>query len=411
MNKKILLVVLLYTQVLFSVRAQSTKIKPVDKEEVYMVVGAFEKKSNAINFKNHLLETGGNPSICYSDETKFYYVYLKTYNSKEEAKSQVSMIRTNTPFSGAWVLAFTTDPEITTTNEVTMNEHREAIVDGNMEIINEEVVKEIIPDIPVKEKEVKVIEEPIIIESFEDAKNEKNQYKMIFKTYNRLTNAPVNGKVDIIDPDRAKLVRSVDSNELAYINEPHNQSNALQFITEIFGFKKSQLDLKLSDDINGASDAFLTLSGDTMLIDFPLIRYKKGDAAIMYNVFFYKDAAIMKPESQFEVNSLLEMLQENPTRRVLISGHTNGNASGNLIEIDSEVKEYFSLSSATKEGRGSAKKLSLKRAEIIRRYLVDNGIAESRMEVKGWGGTKPLYDKFDRLAAKNVRVEVEILED
>ena len=409
MKKNILLLVLFNTLVLFSSIAQSNQIKPVSKG-VYMVVGAFQKKSNAINFKNNLQQSGSNPSICYSDETLFYYVYLKTYDSKEEAKSQVSMIRTNTPFDGAWVLAFPSESEPTTT--VTINEHKGAIVEGNMEDVNEEevevaVTEEIIPALPIPEKPKEVVEAPVII-TLEDAKTDKNQYKMIFHTYNSLTDESVGGKVDIIDPDRLKLVRSVDANELSYINEPHNQSNSLQFIAEIFGYKKAQLDLNLND---GISEPFLTVVGDTMVLDFPLIRYRKGDVAIMYNVFFYKDAAIMKPESQFEVNSLLEMLEENPTRKVLISGHTNGNSSGTLIEIGDDVKEYFSLSSATKEGHGSAKKLSLKRAEIIRRYMVDNGIEESRMEVKGWGGSKPLYDKFDRLAAKNVRVEVEILQD
>ena len=31
----------------------------------------------------------------------------------------------------------------------------------------------------------------------------------------------------------------------------------------------------------------------------------------MYNVFFFKDAAVMRPESRYEITSLLEMLKEN----------------------------------------------------------------------------------------------------
>ena len=67
--------------------------------------------------------------------------------------------------------------------------------------------------------------------------------------------------------------------------------------------------------------------------------------------------------------------------------------------------------SDTKEGRGSAKKLSEERAKVIREYLTNEGISEERMEIKAWGGKRPLYDKHHSLAQSNVRVEVEIIEN
>jgi len=33
------------------------------------------------------------------------------------------------------------------------------------------------------------------------------------------------------------------------------------------------------------------------------------------------------------------------------------------------------------------------------------------MEVKAWGGKKPIHDKMSQRAQENVRVEIEILED
>ena len=62
------------------------------------------------------------------------------------------------------------------------------------------------------------------------------------------------------------------------------------------------------------------------------------------------------------------------------------------------------------ENSGTAKELSLQRAHVIKDYLITFGIAEDRMEVIGWGGKKPIYDKMDKLAIKNVRVEIEILD-
>jgi outer membrane protein OmpA-like peptidoglycan-associated protein len=52
----------------------------------------------------------------------------------------------------------------------------------------------------------------------------------------------------------------------------------------------------------------------------------------------------------------------------------------------------------------------MQRAEVIKNYLISFGLEASRMEVIGWGGKKPIYDKMDKLAVKNVRVEIEILE-
>ena len=58
---------------------------------------------------------------------------------------------------------------------------------------------------------------------------------------------------------------------------------------------------------------------------------------------------------------------------------------------------------------GSAKELSESRAQVIKDYLVANGIDAARMEVKAWGGKRPIFDKKGANAKKNIRVEVEVL--
>jgi outer membrane protein OmpA-like peptidoglycan-associated protein len=144
-------------------------------------------------------------------------------------------------------------------------------------------------------------------------------------------------------------------------------------------------------------------------VPFELVRLQKGDIAVMYNVYFFKDAAVMRPESRFEVNSLLEMLKENPKYRIRIHGHTNGGSHGKIISMG-EGKNFFSLT-GSREGFGSAKKLSEERARVIHTYLTENGIAAHRTHVKAWGGKRPIQDKHSTRASENVRVEIEILED
>jgi outer membrane protein OmpA-like peptidoglycan-associated protein len=118
----------------------------------------------------------------------------------------------------------------------------------------------------------------------------------------------------------------------------------------------------------------------------------------------------MRPESRYEVNSLLEMLTENPKYKIRIHGHTNGNSNGKIISMG-DSKEFFALTRDNKEGHGSAKKLSEERAILIQNYLISNGVEASRTEVKAWGGKQPIYDVDHAAAQANVRVEIEILDN
>jgi outer membrane protein OmpA-like peptidoglycan-associated protein len=57
------------------------------------------------------------------------------------------------------------------------------------------------------------------------------------------------------------------------------------------------------------------------------------------------------------------------------------------------------------------KELSEARAQAIKGWLVANGIADNRISIKAWGGNRMLHDKNSNNARRNVRVEVEVLED
>lgn len=115
----------------------------------------------------------------------------------------------------------------------------------------------------------------------------------------------------------------------------------------------------------------------------------------------------MMPESKYELNNLLQLLQDNPNYKIKLHGHTNGNYHGRIIKMGPS-KNFFSIAVDDVTTMGSAKQLSYARAEVIKEWLVSQGIDESRVEVKAWGGKKPLFDKHSANARKNVRVEVEV---
>ncbi len=407
MKKYFLLAIIFNALLITSCFSQSSQIMSLNKG-IYLVVGSFQNKSNALNFRNKLEKSGRDASISFSDQTLFYYVHIKTFDTVDEAILTVKPTREKTPFKDAWALVYSIDAGMTAISSIPIKNEQSTDSIAPNSIIETNIVSPAILSSDIIDQSLQLEKVELEKYNIERVKNEKDQYLFYFNTFNFVTNAKVNGKINLIDPVRLKLIRQVNAHKAELVNNPHNQDNKVQFIAEIFGYKKAQHDVNLVSELSEEEKKYITISGDTVLMDFPLKRHDKGDVIVMYNVFFYKDAAIMKSESKFELNSLLEMLKELPDYKIQISGHTNGNASGKIIEIDNEIPEYFSLSQATKEKNGSAKKLSLKRAEIIQKYLLNNGIDPNRMEVKGWGGKKPLYDKFDRLASKNVRVEIEI---
>ncbi len=235
--------------------------------------------------------------------------------------------------------------------------------------------------------------------------------KMYFNTYRRGNFKEVAGRIEVINPDRIQRFAFKEAHQVIGIPESINRSGDISLICEIFGFKKIQHDFNMKDPMKERSDPFLTYEDSILVVDFELKRLTAGDLVTMYNVYFFKDAAIMRPESKYELKQLLAMLKENDDYKISVQGHTNGNNAGPIIELEPGSTDYFSQQAKKKEGSGSAKKLSEKRAEVIRNYLITSGISGDRIESKGFGGRKSIYEKFDPLAYKNVRVEIQILAD
>ena len=144
-------------------------------------------------------------------------------------------------------------------------------------------------------------------------------------------------------------------------------------------------------------------------VEKKVMSTKKGGMEKLDYIFFYRDASVLRPESRFAVDKLLQLLREKPKTEIRIHGHTNGNESGKIIKRSSDKADFFSLTN-TVEDYGSAKELSELRANAIRDYLVANGIDKKRMSVKAWGGKKPLVNEDSDKAETNVRVEIEVVQ-
>jgi OOP family OmpA-OmpF porin len=100
--------------------------------------------------------------------------------------------------------------------------------------------------------------------------------------------------------------------------------------------------------------------------------------------YFDFNKAKLKPEGEQQLEVVVRELNANPTIRVLIEGHTDSIGS-----------------------HAYNQKLSERRADAVRDYMVSHGIDPSRITTKGWGETKPVAsNRTEEGRAQNRRVEL-----
>lgn len=110
----------------------------------------------------------------------------------------------------------------------------------------------------------------------------------------------------------------------------------------------------------------------------------RGATVTLPNLYFTQSTASLLPTSRPILDSLARTLRTQPTLRLEIAGHTD-----NVGEPTLNVR------------------LSERRAQVVRRYLVQQGIDSARLVARGYGGTRPVVDNRDpQQRARNRRVEV-----
>ncbi len=126
-----------------------------------------------------------------------------------------------------------------------------------------------------------------------------------------------------------------------------------------------------------------------------------GDRLILNQVFFYNNTYAFKPGAKDELDQLVDFLNNNPTVEVEIQGHTANNTE------DIRPDPNFKGQGKEWNFKGSALKLSEKRAVAVKDYLIEKGILKKRLSAKGYGDTMkrvPDAKTFEDFE-KNMRVE------
>lgn len=363
----------------------------------YVVVGSFKVAENAMRFNEFLIQRSYSSAYVYSNRSNIYYVHLGVHQQKEKAINDVTQIRSIPLFSDAWVKYVPNEESIDNSLQDDEIQSSHNVLQTSTEI----------DTLEYKGKEVDSSTTENIVQYSTMALSNTEIFLSLFNATN---DRIVDGKVKVVDSDRSKLLNEVPGNSYLYLPDPKSKSGQLTLISDVFGYRKVQHQLNFNDPLADTLQSFLEVFGTSLLVKFDLVRYQRGDIATLYNVYFYSDAAVMMPESKYELQSLLQMLIENSNYRIRLHGHTNGNYFGK-IKGPRDEQNFFSLSDELVTKTGSAKELSFLRAQVIKSYLVQSGIDASRIEVKAWGGKRPIYDKHDANAKRNIRVEVEMLSE
>ena len=120
-------------------------------------------------------------------------------------------------------------------------------------------------------------------------------------------------------------------------------------------------------------------------LDFNPIE--EGETYQINNINFATDSYELNEQVMNILSEFVTFMEENPSVRVMIQGHTDnvGDANDNLT-------------------------LSTNRAQAVNNYLVLEGIDPSRLEFKGFGESKPIASNdTDEGRSKNRRTEFVIL--
>lgn len=171
------------------------------------------------------------------------------------------------------------------------------------------------------------------------------------------TKAPLFATIELTDLTSNKVVATFENNKASgkyLVSLPGGKNYGITVNSDQCLFYSDNVDLTESNGFN------------EVVKDILLKKIAVGSSVVLKNIFFDSGKSTLKAESEKELENLLKMLNEIPTLKIEISGHTDN------------------VGSATFN-----KNLSEKRAQAVVDYLVGKGINADRLTFIGYGFDQP----------------------
>jgi outer membrane protein OmpA-like peptidoglycan-associated protein/tetratricopeptide (TPR) repeat protein len=201
----------------------------------------------------------------------------------------------------------------------------------------------------------------------------------VFKgtTIDALTSQPVEAEIEIIDNTTGRSIESFITN-----------SATGKFIITLVSGKNYGIAVNAEGYLFHSENFDIPKGSADNLVD-KTIKLKNiaiGSKIALRNIFFDTGKSILRPESNSELDRLTALLNDVPSLKIELSGHTDntGSASFNMT-------------------------LSQQRAEAVVNYLRGKGIDAGRMTAKGYGSSAPIAtNNSESGRQENRRTEFEI---
>jgi outer membrane protein OmpA-like peptidoglycan-associated protein len=380
----------------FDLKAQKQPLK------YYAVIGGFAVKENAERFTNRAIQMNFDARYGLNQMRQVYYVYVFSSTNKTEAFEYATDLKSKNLFSDCWVFNGVLEEG---------DGAQFANIDQNPEtgnLIDEIESTDLAPKASSDKVEVmgEAVEEPVVEpEPVTPPAPTPAGKPFVFRTVNQDSGKPVTGLVRLQEASRSSQYRGYKSNDVVYVIEPGNRDGKWYLYCSVVGFREYKMEFDYNDIPNATG--YEAGPNDEFVISLMLERVRKGDYIEMDRVDFLKNASIMTPASEDELKELVAMMEENPNYHIRVHGHTNGNEKRDVITLGSSTN-LFAIDQGNKRFRTSGKELSKHRAEVVKKYLVNNGISDHRISVKGDGGSQMIHGKGSTLAGSNDRIEIEI---
>lgn len=216
----------------------------------------------------------------------------------------------------------------------------------------------------------------VVIPEEDQVKFRSNYVKGIIR--DKVTRDPLSARIELINIDENEMVSLVESDSIT--------GEYLMVLTQ--GAEYALYINKRGYLFKGYNFNYSAVNNfEPVIVNIDLERATEGSTAVLNNIFFDVDKYELKSKSIPELEKIMRFMQENPTIRVEISGHT-----------DNSGQPAYN------------KQLSEKRALAVFQYLTEKGIPGNRLSHVGYGPARPLADNTtDEGRQQNRRIEFRIV--
>ena len=192
------------------------------------------------------------------------------------------------------------------------------------------------------------------------------------------TNEPIYATIELTDNKTNQSIATFESNKVTgkyLVSLPSGKDYGIAVKAEDCLFFSGHVNIEKSEGYQ------------EIVKDVYLKRIAVGSKVVLNNVFFASGKAVLKKESKTELDNLLKLMNEAPSLKLEISGHTDNTGSDAVNE-----------------------KLSKARAKAVVDYLVSKGISADRLTYKGYGSNEAVADnKTKEGRQKNRRTEFKVI--